>query len=163
MNRRHARHALTAAVLVCVPWGLVACTSSSPEDDRDPSADTPACELFRPVAVDLGLGDPSASSISPHGCTAYEEEYGTFTLTLDDRPLAAAAAGAGRRTEMEINGREAVMLMGAMDGVCKIFLPVDERSSVELRLGRTTAMTPQVCTSLEEAAEKVAARLAARD
>ncbi|CAM5724851.1 hypothetical protein STENM223S_05273 [Streptomyces tendae] len=52
------------------------------------------------------------------------------------------------------------MLMGSLDGACKIPGRAAERNTVELRLGRTTAMTPQVCTSLKKATAKVADGLA---
>ncbi|MER6501069.1 hypothetical protein ABT218_17170 [Streptomyces sp. NPDC001455] len=61
---------------------------------------------------------------------------------------------------MRFGDHDAVMLMGSLDGVCKIFLDAGEKSTVELRLGRTTAMTPQVCTSLKKATAKVADWLA---
>lgn len=160
MNRHRARRALKAATLVCATLGLVSC-ASGPEAGRARPADTPACRLFRPVSAEIGLGEPSVSAMTEGGCTAHKSEYGTLTLTVRDRPLASAASGDGHRTTMRFSGHDAVMLMGALNGVCKIFLDTGERTSVELRLGRTTAMTPQVCTSLKEAARKVAARLPA--
>lgn len=161
MNRHPVRRAAAAAAaLACVTWGAAACSSSSATEA--PAADTPACTMLRPVAEELDLSEPAVSSIAKDGCTAQEHEYGTLTLRPDDRPLDAAATGAGERTEMEIEGREAVMLMGALDGVCKIYLANGDRSSVELRLARTTAMTPQICDSLKSAAEQLAPRLPAK-
>ncbi|GAA2658090.1 hypothetical protein [Streptomyces lunalinharesii] len=159
-RHRIPRLLAAAAALLCAAGTLTSCATASPADAA-PAADTPACKLFRPISHAVGLGEPSVSTVSADGCTAYGAEYGTLTLSLDDRPLAAASRGDGKRTEMEVGGRHAVMLMGAINGVCKIFLESDDRSSVELRLGRTTAMTPQVCAALKPVADKVAGRLPA--
>lgn len=162
MSRHPARRALMAAALVCAGLGLVSC-STDPETavQSSDSADSPACKLLRPVSVEFDLGQPSASQMSGEGCTAHSHEFGTLTVTMRDRPLEAVATGQGKRSTMRFGEHEAVMLMGSLNGVCKIFLDSGEKNSVELRLGRTTAMTPQVCTSLKQAAEKFAAELPA--
>lgn len=160
-TRHPVRRALAAAAtLACAAWGVTACGTSSAEEA--PRADTEACELYRPVSMELGLGEPTVSSIGTNGCTSQSHEIGTLTLLLDDRPLDAAASGDGKRAEMKIKGREAVMLEGALNGVCKIFLPNGEKSSVELRLTRTTAMTPQICRDVKKAAGILADRLPAK-
>ncbi|WP_330177290.1 hypothetical protein OG875_29555 [Streptomyces sp. NBC_01498] len=162
MSRHPARRALMAAALVCAGLGLVSCASTpDPDAQSAGSADTPACRMFKPVSVDLGLGEPSVSQMAGDGCTAHTHEFGTLTLTLRDRPYEAVATGDGKRSTMKFGEYDAVMLMGSLNGVCKIFLDTGEKDSVELRLGRTTAMTPQVCTSLKKAAGKLAASLPA--
>lgn len=161
MTRHPVRRVLAAvATLLCATWGVTACGTSSAGEA--PRADTPACKMFRPVSLELGLGEPQVSSISTDGCTSQSHEIGTLTLLLDDRPLDVAGSGDGKRAEMKIKGKEAVMLEGALNGVCKIFLPNGEKSSVELRLTRTTAMTPQICRDVKKAAGILAERLPAK-
>jgi hypothetical protein len=160
MTRHPVRRALAAAAaLACAAWGAAACGSSSATEA--PASDTPACTMLRPVAQELGLSEPAVSSIAEDGCTAQEHEYGTLTLRPEDRPLDAAVSGDGKRTRMEIEGRDAVMLEGALNGVCKVFLANGDHSSVELRLSRTTAMTPQICRDVKKAAGVLAGRLPA--
>ncbi|MGW3682388.1 hypothetical protein [Streptomyces prasinus] len=161
MSRQPARRALTAAALVCACLGLVSCGAEPDTAVRtSDAADTPACKVLRPLSVEFGLGEPSASQMSGEGCTAHSHEFGTLTVILRDRPLETAATGQGKRSTMRFGDHDAVMLMGSLNGVCKIFLGSGEKSTVELRLGRTTAMTPQVCTSLKKATAKLADRLA---
>ncbi|MFF0393813.1 hypothetical protein ACFYS8_34675 [Kitasatospora sp. NPDC004615] len=159
MDRPRARNVLTAAAVAAATLTLASCSTATPATDQAHPDEPPACKMLRPVSVELGLGEPSVSGLSDRGCSSYKYRFGTLTLMLDDRPLADAATGDGTRTELQFHGKSAVMLMGALNGVCKVFLDSGEHSSIELRLGRTTAMTPQVCTDVKTAAEKVAARL----
>ncbi|MFD3922062.1 hypothetical protein [Streptomyces sp. NPDC058595] len=162
MSRHPAGRALMAAALVCAGLGLVSCSTDPDTAVRSSdSADTPTCKLLRPVSVEFDLGQPAVSQMSEEGCTAHSHEFGTLTVTPRDKPLEAAATGQGKRSTMRFGEHEAVMLMGSLNGVCKIFLDTGEKNSLELRLGRTTAMTPQVCDSLKEAAAKVASELPA--
>ncbi|MGA4966506.1 hypothetical protein [Streptomyces pseudogriseolus] len=161
MSRQPARRAWTAAALVCACLGLVSCGAEPDSAVRASAADdTPACKVLRPLAVEFGLGEPSVSEMSGEGCTAHSHDFGTLTVLLRDRPLEDTVTGQGERSTMRFGDHDAVMLMGSLDGVCKIFLDAGERNTVELRLGRTTAMTPQVCTSLKKATAKVADGLA---
>ncbi|MEU4264364.1 MULTISPECIES: hypothetical protein [Streptomycetaceae] len=163
MSRHPARRAWMAAALVCAGLGLVSCgTDPDTAVQSSDAADTPACKLLRPVSVEFGLGEPSVSQMSGEGCTAHSHEFGTLTVTMRDRPLETAATGQGKRSTMRFGDHDAVMLMGSLNGVCKIFLDSGEKNTLELRLGRTTAMTPQVCTSLKKATAKVADGLAAQ-
>ncbi|MFF7990871.1 hypothetical protein ACFZDG_13920 [Kitasatospora xanthocidica] len=161
MDRPRARHALTAAAVAVATWALTSCSTATPASTQAQAEEPPACRMLRPVSAEMGLGEPSVSGLSTHGCSSYKYRFGTLTLTLDERPLAEAATGDGTRTDLAFHGKPAVMLMGALNGVCKVYLDSGEHSSIELRLGRTTAMTPQVCSDVKTAAEKVAARLPA--
>ncbi|EGX54542.1 hypothetical protein SZN_37436, partial [Streptomyces zinciresistens K42] len=156
MSRHPVPRALTAAALLCAGLGLVSCSTPESAVSASDASDTPACKLLRPVSVRFGLGQPSVSQMSGEGCTAHSPEFGTLTVTMRDKPLDAVATGEGKRSALRFGGRDAVMLMGSLDGVCKIFLGSGARDTVELRLGRTTAMTPQVCSSLKKATAKVA-------
>ncbi|MEV7025618.1 hypothetical protein [Kitasatospora sp. NPDC093558] len=159
MDRPRARNVLTAAAVAAATWALASCSTATPASSQAQPDESPACRMLRPVSAELGLGEPSVSGLSSRGCSSYKYRFGTLTLTLDERPLAEAATGDGTRTDLEFHGKPAVMLMGALNGVCKVYLEGGERTSIELRLGRTTAMTPQVCSDVKTAAEKVAARL----
>ncbi|MER6501070.1 hypothetical protein ABT218_17175 [Streptomyces sp. NPDC001455] len=94
MSRQPARRARTAAAPVCACLGLVSCGAEPDSAVRaSDAADTPACKVLRPRAVEFGLGEPSVSQMSEEGCTAHSHEFGTLTVLLRDRPLEDTATG----------------------------------------------------------------------
>jgi hypothetical protein len=163
---RHRTHRLAAA-LACSAFVLTGCVSlpekAAPTDNR-------ACDLLRPIARDLGLGQPAVSTLDERErCTAGSREsdnrkYVTFTVTLDERPLPESVSGRGKRSELTLGGHDAVMLLGDINsGECQIFLDAGDGSSVVLRLVRNNAMTQQTCAELEPIAEEVAEGLGAKN
>ncbi|GAB1511095.1 hypothetical protein [Actinophytocola sp. KF-1] len=158
---RHRTHRRAAAVLACSALALTGCVSlpqeAAPTNNR-------ACDLLRPIARDLGLGQPAVSTLDERErCTAGSREsdnrkYVTFTVTLDERPLAESVSGRGKRSDLNLAGHDAVMLLGDINsGECQVFLDAGDGSSVVLRLVRNNAMTQQTCAELEPIAEGVAA------
>jgi hypothetical protein len=150
----------TAAALACSALVLTSCVSlpeeAAPTDNR-------ACELLRPIARDLKLGQPAVSTLDERKrCTAGSREsdnrkYVTFTVTLDERPLSESVSGRGKRSDLTLAGHDAVMSLGDINsGECEVFLDAGDGSSVVLRLVRNNAMTQQTCAELEPIAEEVA-------
>jgi hypothetical protein len=159
------RHRRAAAVLACSALALTSCVSlpeeAAPTNNR-------ACDLLRPIARDLGLGDPAVSTLEDDvRCTAAtrssdNRKYVTFTVVMDERPLTEAATGRGKRTDLNLGKRDAVMLLGDINsGECRVFLDAGHGSTVQLRLVRNNAMTQQTCAELQPIAEDVAGDLGA--
>lgn len=157
----------TAAALACTALVLTGCVSlpeeAAPTDNR-------ACELLRPIARDLRLGQPAVSTLDERErCTAGSREsdnrkYVTFTVTLDERPLSESVSGRGKRSDLTLAGHDAVMSLGDINsGECEVFLDAGDGSSVVLRLVRNNAMTQQTCAELEPIAEEVARGFGAED
>jgi hypothetical protein len=151
---------VTALACSALALGVAGCVSVP---EKEVPADNGACELLRPIARDLELGQPAVSTLDDRErCTAGSREsdnrkYVTFTVTLDERALADSVSGSGKRTDLTLGGRDAVMLLGDINsGECEVFLDAGDGSSVVLRLVRNNAMTQQTCAELEPIAERVA-------
>jgi hypothetical protein len=163
----HRIHRRAATALACsvLAFGLAGCVSVPA---KDVPTDNGACELLRPIARDLELGEPAVSTLDERErCTAGSREsdnrkYVTFTVTLDKRALSDSVSGRGKRTDLTLGGHDAVMLLGDINsGECQVFLAAGDGSSVVLRLVRNNAMTQQTCAELKPIAEQVATGLGA--
>ncbi|WP_199443692.1 hypothetical protein [Umezawaea beigongshangensis] len=164
---RHRTHRRAATALTCsvLALGLTSCVSVP---EKEVPTDNGACELLRPIARDLELGQPAVSTLDDRErCTAGSRDadhrkYVTFTVTLDERALSESVSGHGKRTDLTLGGRDAVMLLGDINsGECQVFLDAGDGSSVVLSLVRNNAMTQQTCSELEPIAERVADGLGA--
>lgn len=158
------RHRRAAAALACSAFALASCSLSLPEQAAP--TDNRACELLRPIAHELDLGEPAVSTLDDRErCTAAtrssdNRKYVTFTVVMDGRPLTESVSGRGKRTDLTLGRRDAVLLLGDINsGECQVFLDAGDGSTVLLRLVRNNAMTQQTCAELRPIAEGVAGDL----
>ena len=84
----------------------------------------PRCEQTGTRVIDSRDLDSGSTIRRRRECP--ELGFGTLTVLLRDRPLEDTVTGQGERSTMRFGDHDAVMLMGSLDGVCKIFLDAGE-------------------------------------